>query len=372
MLRDMFCKSSPSYSRRDHEILQERQASGSAFWKAAPRPIIGLSPMDGVTDAAFRFMTAKYGKPGVMYTEFVSAEGLASGAVKLLEHLKYGESERPILAQIFGSNPEAFYKAAVLISALGFDGLDINMGCPARNVSEHGGGAALIKNPELALQLVQSAKEGIGAWAGGISLEAAGISPEIISNIKALNDAKRRQIPVSVKTRIGYDKDIAEFWADKLAEAKPDAVCFHGRTLKQMYSGAADWDAISRAAAVFKKADIVTLGNGDVKNISEAKEKAASFGVGGVLIGRAAMGNPWLFSEHLPTPQEKLDAAVEHAQRFERMLPNRSFMHMRKHLGWYAAGFTGAKELRTALMQSDVKSAEKVHEIIRAFDRGMI
>src|SRR3989338_568034 len=217
------------------------------FWKTLNRPIVGLSPMDGVTDAAFRFITAKYGKPAVSITEFTSAEGIAAGAIKLLQDFSYSEIERPVVAQIFGSRPDAFFKAAVVVCALGFDGLDINMGCPARNVAEHGGGAALIKTPKLAQGLVRSAKTGVRAWADGITLEQAGVHEAIINAIRKQypsglsrsmppkenfstrmassknNYFERKSIPISIKTRIGYDTIVIEDWVQCLLEAEPAA-----------------------------------------------------------------------------------------------------------------------------------------------------
>src|SRR3990167_2352502 len=154
------------------------------FWGKLKKPIIGLAPMDGVTDAPMRFITAKYGKPDVIFTEFVSADGVKHGAKRLLRDFKFDEIERPVVAQLFGGDSEAFYEVTKLIVKMGFDGVDINMGCPARKVAGRGEGAGLIKDPDLAAKIIAAVKKGV--------------------------DGK---IPVSVKTRIGYDKADPSWWS---------------------------------------------------------------------------------------------------------------------------------------------------------------
>src|SRR3989344_4659206 len=163
------------------------------FWGKLKRPIVGLAPMDGVTDAPMRYITAKYGRPDVMFTEFVSADGLkrVTGGNKLslasrnslLRHLRFDESERPVVAQLFGGEPESFFEVAKLIVKMGFDGVDINMGCPAKKVAGRGEGAGLIKNHELAGEIMAAVKNGVEG-----------------------------KIPVSVKTRIGFEKADPEWW----------------------------------------------------------------------------------------------------------------------------------------------------------------
>ncbi len=338
------------------------------FWHKLKKPIIGLSPMDGVTDAAFRFMVAKYAKPDVIFTEFVSAEGLSFGADTLLLDFLYSEIERPIVAQIFGSSPEAFFKVAPLLCELGFDGIDINMGCPDKNVAKKGGGAALILNPKLAKEIILKTKKGIKEWTEGRSLKSFGL-PDNILNLLSGPTAKfgkdRREVPVSVKTRIGYDKVVIVDWVKHLLDAKPANISIHGRTLKQMYTGSADWEAIAKAAEVIKKTGTLVLGNGDVKSKKEAEKKAKEYGVDGVLIGRAAFGNPWVFSDKEPKVKEKLKIAVEHAKKFEEIFKNRKFYNIRKHLAWYSHGFSKAKELRIKLMKAE--NAKECELIINEF-----
>ena len=306
------------------------------FWGKLKKPIIGLAPMDGVTDAPMRFITAKYGKPDVIFTEFVSADGIKHGAKRLLRDFKFDEIERPVVAQLFGGDPEAFFEVAKLIVKMGFDGVDINMGCPARKVAGRGEGAGLIKDPDLAAKIIAAVKKGV--------------------------DGK---IPVSVKTRIGYDQADSSWW-QFLASQDLAVVTVHGRTFKQLYQGKADWEAIARAATLIKQSGTIFLGNGDVESIADAKEKIEKYGVDGVLIGRAAQGNPWVFRGVGVNKEEKLKVALEHSRKFEEIFPEDRFFIMRKHLAWYARGFDGASELRQKLVVTN--SADEVEKVISQFD----
>src|SRR3989338_9208809 len=214
----------------------------AGFWGKLPKPIIGLAPMANVTDAAFRRIIAKYGKPDAMFTEFVSADGLMSeGREKLLVDLMYSESERPIVAQLFSGNPEKMCEAAKLVKKLGFDGLDINMGCPDRSIEKSGAGAALIKNPRLAREIIRAAKEGSG-------------------------------LPISIKTRLGYNKDTLEEWLPELLAEKPAVVILHARTRKEMSKAPARFERVKRAVEIRDECQktlavkTLILGNGDVMN----------------------------------------------------------------------------------------------------------
>ncbi len=336
--------------------------------------------MDGVTDAAFRYMICKYSKPSVVITEFTNVEGLARGNMRGLAAFIYSEIERPIVAQIFGVEPDSYYKAAVMLSSMGFDGIDINMGCPVSKVAAKGSGAALIRTPELAKELVRMTKKGVKDWAEGISLEKAGVHEDMIAVIKTLKSrdgvdafpgmdltgqSTRKVIPVSIKTRIGYDTIVAEEWVKHLLEVEPANISMHGRTLKQLYMGLANWEEIAKACKVVKASGLGTtfLGNGDVKSMDDAHEKIKNYGVDGVLIGRSTFGNPYFFAGREPTPKEGLQAAIEHSKYFEN-LNHIGFQNIKKHLGWYCKGFEGAKELRIKLMQAE--NAEEVIETIKA------
>jgi len=325
------------------------------FWNKLGSPIIGLSPMDGVTDAPFRYMISKYSKPSLIMTEFCNVEGLARGAVSMLKEFIFNESERPIVAQIYGMELDSFYKVTLMCCYLNFDGIDINMGCPAKKVARRGSGAGMIRIPDHAKKVIQSVKKACQDWSNGITLEEAKIRPKIITALKKMRteEGSRTLLPVSVKTRIGLDKIVTKDWIKVLLEEKPANISLHGRTLKQMYLGEANWDEIAKAAQICKNSDTTLLGNGDIKTIKDAKEKIKKYGVDGVLVGRATFGNPWFFSKHKPSQKDRFKAAIEHSKYFEDNYMENTFFAMRKHLSWYCRGFDGAKEIRTKLMQSN-------------------
>jgi tRNA-dihydrouridine synthase B len=337
------------------------------FWGQLPRPIIGLSPMDGVTDAAYRYIMAKHGHPAVMMTEFTAAEGIRAGAERLLQDFLYDDIERPVAAQIFGSDPAAFTIAGAVAAALGFDGVDINMGCPAKNIAEKGAGASLILDPPRAKAIIQATRHGISEWANGTPLHALGVPQNIITAVEArqevLGQPERRNLPVSVKTRIGYADVTVEEWVQHLLEESPVAISVHGRTLKQLYTGFADWEAIGRAAALIHTTDTLVLGNGDVQSLEDAYTKIAQYGVDGVLIGRASYGNPWVFTGHQATWEEKKPVLLEHARKLHEIVGDGpGFLRIRKHLLDYSKGFEGAKDMRIALMK--VQTLTDVEKIL--------
>lgn len=327
--------------------------------------------MDGVTDAAMRKITAKYGQPSVIFTEFVSAEGIKAGAVRLLKELVYDQSERPVVAQLFGSDKEAFYLATLVVCALGFNGVDVNMGCPAKSVEGRGGGAGLIKKPGLAKEIVGEVKRAVGDWVNGVSLEDLGLNDELVNEVvrmrKMMGLKERKEIPVSVKTRIGYgSKEEMEKWMETVRSFEVAAVSLHGRTFKQSYGGEADWQLISEARKMFRGEKTVFLGNGDIKNRDEAERTVEKYGVDGVLIGRAARGNPSVFRGNGGMGwEERLRVAVEHAKVFKNIFGGEYFLPMRKHLAWYVRGFEGAGKLRTKLVR--VNSADEAEDVIKEY-----
>jgi nifR3 family TIM-barrel protein len=345
------------------------------FWEKLKKPIFCLAPMADVTDCAFRQIIAKYGKPDIFFTEFVSADGLCSpGRDKLLIDLKYSENERPIVAQIFGGKPDNIRKASNLCYELGFDGIDINMGCPDKSVEKQNSGAAMIKNIELAREVIRAAKTGSGG------------------------------LPVSVKTRIGYNKNEIETWIRELLAEDLAALTVHLRTRKEMSDVPAHWelmksiveirDEMTTASGGAKKTLII--GNGDVIDIEDGKRKCEEFGCDGVMLGRAIFGNPWLFTgKEIETASEetwerdgastrnflvkkypcssgavsidhKLEVMVEHTKLFEKMLgKHKNFAIMKKHFKAYVNGFDGAKELRMKLMETE--NASQVESIVNYF-----
>ncbi len=361
------------------------------FWQKLKQPILALSPMDGITDAAFRYMTSKYGKPDVIYTEFVNVEGLARGAISMLDHFIYNKIERPIVAQIYGIETESFYKVAIMCCYLGFDGIDINMGCPANKVARRNSGAGLIRVPEQAKKIIRTVKQAVTDWSNGITLEEAELRPKLITALKNMypqpestidqsrtttppkpgskiskSRPARNPIPVSVKTRTGIDEIIAEEWVKHLLEEQPATIAMHGRTLKQMYSGEANWEILGKVAKIVHKTDTLFLGNGGIHSLDDAHEKIKKYGTDGALIGRATCGNPWFFSGIEPTMEDRFKAAIDHARCFEEISMKHTFFAMRKHLAWYCKGFDGARELRKELMQTN--SSDEVKVILDKFE----
>lgn len=305
------------------------------FWENLPKPFFALAPLEDVTDAAFRSIIAEYGKPDVMFTEFTSADGLIladeKGQGRLRKKLLYAEAERPIVAQLFSGTPEHMEKAAALVASLGFDGIDINMGCPADEVVRQACGAALMKDPSKARELIRAAK-------------TAGL-------------------PVSVKTRIGYNTDELETWLPELLAEEPVAITLHARTRKEMSLVPARWERIARAVEIRDSLGSKTLiiGNGDALDIPDARAKVAATKCDGVMLGRAIYGNPWLFLDRkdAPTQQERINALNRHLQLFDELLTgNTNFAVMKKHFKAYISGWDNAKELRIKLMETDsVKDA---------------
>lgn len=302
---------------------------------------MALAPMADVTDAAFRRVIAKYGKPDLMYTEFVAIDGLLSdGYDKLSKDLIYTDIERPIVAQIFGTKPENFEKVARMVADMGFDGVDINMGCPHHALVKSGTCGGLIGDIPHAKEIVEATKQ--GAQSGP------------------------NKIPVSLKTRIGRNKIITEEWIGGLLEAHPAAIAIHGRTVKEMSKVPAHWDEIAKAAKLCRDAGVVSLGNGDIKDLRDAREKVSESGTDGAMLGRAIFGNPWLFSEYIPTLQERLSVMLLHAQIYDELFTGiKPFALMRKHFGSYVGGFNGAKELRTKLMEAE--NSKEVEEMIKPY-----
>lgn len=347
------------------------------FWQELSKPIIAVAPMADVTDAPFRRMIAKYSEwkkqeSAIMWTEFVSADGLMratpEGKVKLMADLIYTEEERPIVAQLFSSNEEYMEQAATLCRDLGFDGIDINMGCPDRTIEKQGCGSAMIKTPELAGKIIQAAKRGA------------------------------EDVPVSVKTRLGYNHDELEEWLPALLSQSPAAITIHARTRKDLSKVPARWERIRRAVEIRDNfgSETLILGNGDVLSFEDARGKAELCRADGIMVGRALFGNPWFFhpTKRLPirltalpthgvnretiitedtsdanieyvTLEERLLVLVEHSKLFVELLPFKNFAVMKKHYKAYVNGFPGAAELRGQLMECG--SPEEVEMVVEKF-----
>jgi nifR3 family TIM-barrel protein len=311
----------------------------TSFWHTLPRPFFVLAPMADVTDPAYRRLICAYGKPDVTWTEFVSADGLYHTREKkgmkdeenpLVRDLLYTEGERPIVAQLFSSNPDAMAYASSLAKELGFDGVDINMGCPDRSIEKQGAGAAMMKNPARAKEVIRAAKSS--------------------------------GLPVSVKTRIGYNTIEMDEWLTAVLEEDLAALTVHLRTRKEMSKVEAHWDLMPQAVAIRDRVSPSTLilGNGDVKDMEDARQKVDATGADGIMLGRAIFGNPWLFTgrklEDI-SAKERIEALLTLAEYFEELRPAKSFHLLKKHVKAFVAGFDGASELRAFLMEAASASA---------------
>ena len=379
------------------------------FWQALQKPIIGLSPMDGLTDYPFRSLVAKYSKPSVIFTEFVCVDQIKHAKSEIINEFLYDEKQRPIVAQIFGIDPELFYISAQIVCELGFDGIDINMGCPSKNVSQRGAGAGLIKNPKVAGEIIQATKKGINDWVekgldskiDGRVLAKTLATKNALINLGVIFKIKRDSIPISVKTRIGYVENEIDSWISYLISQDLACISLHGRTYKQMYKGLADWEAISHAAKLIKESSkkdkTIILGNGDISSLEMAKEYSEKFGVDGSLIGRGFLGKPWLLDPESFSfsPKErivntnggiqvknqindidiernvdtsKIFAIIREHSALQQQFQAEKFFNIRKHLAWYCRGFKGASNLRQQLVLT--KNLSDVEEILKSFNEN--
>lgn len=328
------------------------------FWAKLKRPFTVLAPMANVTDFAFRQIIIEAGRlrntaasqsrPDVFYTEFLSCDGIMHDKTRFEKELYFEKSESPIVVQFFGSKPENFYKCAKLAQELGYDGIDINMGCPDKSVEKQGGGAALIKDPKLAQEIIKATQNGAG------------------------------ELPVSVKTRLGYNKVEIETWIPQILEAKPAVLIIHGRTRKEMSKVPANWELIGKVSEIVHSTSKETLiiGNGDIKNLNEARKKAEKYNLDGVMIGRGVFENPWLFNSKINSdnilPKQRIDLMLKHLDLFEKLWNyppsaqtgggGKNFDTLKKFFKIYINGWKGAKNLRIELMAT--KNGQDVKRVV--------
>ena len=305
------------------------------FWDKMPKNFTCLAPMEGVTDIAFRQVVAKAARPDIFFTEFTNVNSYSSekGRPNALERLKYEPTERPIVAQIWGKNSAMFAETVAAVRDLGYEAVDINMGCPDRHVVATGGGSGLIRTPELAVEILRAAQAVEG-------------------------------ITVSVKTRLGYSKiDEWRPWLTALLNEHPAALTVHLRTKKEMSKVAAHYELIPDIVALKNELSPETklIINGDIKSAAEA-EKFAEQGVDGIMIGRGIFQNPFCFErtpkEH--SREELLDLMRYHLDLYEKyqLQPYDPLKHFYKI---YINNFPGASELRAKLMETkDIASAREI------------
>lgn len=301
-----------------------------------------LAPMEDITDPPFRKICKKFGAD-LMYTEFISSEGLIRDAVKSTRKLNISDDERPIGIQIFGHNIESMRKAAELAESAHPDLIDINFGCPVRKVVSKGAGAALLKDIPKMVEMTR----------------------EIV---------KSTSLPVTVKTRLGWDEkskviiDVAE----RLQDTGIKAITIHGRTRSQIYSGTADWTLIGEVKNN-PRIKIPVFGNGDISNPQQAAELIEKYNIDGLMIGRAVIGNPWIFRQirtyleknelvAFPGITERISICREHLHSSVKMKGEKTgIMEMRKHFNGYFKGIRNFKPFRILLLQTkDMQETENV------------
>lgn len=307
----------------------------SNFWINLPKPFSVLAPMENVTDYVFReIVSTILPKPDVLFTEFTNVDALNSvGFDTTIHRFKHSNSQHPIVAQIWGTNPEHFKKSAQIAEEMGFDGVDINMGCPVKAVIKIGACSALINNRQLVKEIISATREGT------------------------------KKIPISVKTRIGFKNIITEEWATFLLEQNIDALTIHGRTAKQMSDVPANWQEIAKVVKIKNTVspDTIIIGNGDVKNQQDIQLKHQEFGVDGVMIGRGIFNNPWIFEkdnkEH--TWEDYKTVLLKHLEMYDNTM---HFDKLKKFFKMYVNNFEGSKDLRAKLMAT--KNIDQAKEIL--------
>ena len=310
------------------------------FWQNLPKPFTCLAPLDGVTDVVFRQVIAEIGKPDVMFTEFTMTDGYVSqGKNRVRERLLLEKSQKPVIAQIWGTKPDHFYQTALELKDMGFSGIDINMGCPDRTVIRDGACSALINNMTLAKEIIKAVREGA------------------------------KDVPVSVKTRIGFDKPQIDEWITFLLEQHLDALTVHLRTVRELSDVPAHWDVMP----VIKKLrdtiapDTIVIGNGDILSLSEIQDKYLAYGIDGFMVGRGIFANPWMFDKHKEFEQitiaERIGLFAHHVDLYDkRWGDEKNFANLKKFAKTYISNFSGSAKLREELMRS--KSMEELKEIL--------
>ncbi len=311
------------------------------IWQELPRPFLILAPMEGVTDLAFRQVIAKAGRPDLFYTEFTNVSSYASekGRHNALERLEIVESDKPIIAQIWGKNPDHFSELSGALESLGFAGVDLNFGCPDKHVNKAGGGAAMIKTPELAVDCYRKVKAATS-------------------------------LPVSIKTRLGFSfVDEYKIWLPTLLAEHPAALTVHLRTRKEMSKVAAHYELIPEILKMRAEISPETklIINGDIKDRAAALELHAKYPeIDGFMIGRGVFTNPYCFTDHVATREELMELLHLHLDLYEKQMALHGVPYepLKHYYKIYINNFPGASDLRAKLMETH--SVAEAREVLSA------
>lgn len=312
------------------------------FYGSLKKPVISLAPMEDVTDTVFRQIVCSIKKPDIMYTEFVNVNGIYSqGRDRVMQRLEYSEVERPLVVQLWGENPDHYYYASRFAYSLGFDGIDINMGCSVKKVvSKYNGSGMMIADRGLVKEIIQSVKEGA------------------------------QGLPVSVKTRLGWtDYDLE--WIRFLLEQDLDAITIHCRTATGFRSKKLLWTKIVPCVDLRDqmKKNTLIFGNGGIQSLIDAKKHAKRYHLDGIMIGRAAINNPWVFSDtESVSISESYEKFREHILLFERVWgQKKDFNILKKYIKSYIFGFTGSQDIRDDLLKT-----ESIKELLSKVERLIV
>lgn len=299
-------------------------------WKELKKPFFTLAPMEDVTDTSFRRVVIKAGSPDVFFTEFTSTDGIFSkGRERVIHRFKYENIEQPLIAQIWGTNPENFFKTAGLVKELGFAGIDINMGCPVSHIIKNGACSGLINTPALASEIIKATQNGSGG------------------------------LPVSVKTRIGSDEENINGWISHLLTHNLDALTVHFRTVKEQSKVPAHWEYSPRVVALRNEIspNTVLIGNGDVLSKKQAEKYFNEYGIDGYMVGRGIFHNPWFFAkddQRERSIKEKFELMKYHVTLHEITWGTfRNYHALKRFFKIYVNGFDGAAEMREELMKTN-------------------
>ncbi len=318
------------------------------FWQQLPHPFTSLAPLDGVTDVVFRQIISEIGKPDVMFTEFMMTDGFVStGKKRVMERLLLEEAQKPVIAQIWGTKPDHFYQTVKEISTMGFAGIDINMGCPDRTVVRDGACSALINNKPLAKEIIQAVRTGAG------------------------------KLPVSVKTRIGFEKPQIEEWIGFLLEQQLDALTVHLRTVRELSDVDAHWEFMPMIKKMRDDiaGETILIGNGDILSREEIQSKYEEYHIEGFMVGRGIFANPWIFNTQKDTAnisiEERVRLFAHHVDLYDRRWgKEKNFANLKKFAKTYISNFPGSSKMREELMRA--KSMEELKGILRAHKDSIV